>query len=115
VTDNEPATAEVRLIKRAPAAVARILFETVKDAIDECDPWARFELIQEVADYVVARAGRDPLNSVMSPRPESLTDPDGQQIPFADVVWTPPDSTGVAVPDWVETARRRAELERADV
>lgn len=58
MTDYEPATAKVQLIKRHPAATARIMFETVKQAIDECDSDERHELLQELFAYAVSNGAR---------------------------------------------------------
>jgi hypothetical protein len=50
-------SAEIRLIKRAPRAAARVMFETVKQAIDECDPDERYEIVREIYDWTLTAGG----------------------------------------------------------
>lgn len=52
--DYAPEPAAARLIKRAPAAAARLMFETVKQAIDECSPDDRFEVCQEIYEWALS-------------------------------------------------------------
>jgi hypothetical protein len=54
---NDAESAKTRLIKRAPEATARIMFETVKAAIAECGPDERYELVREIYDWVLTAGG----------------------------------------------------------
>lgn len=53
-------SAKTRLIKRAPTATARIMFETIKQALDEtsCDQDERWELLHDMFEYAVSNGGR---------------------------------------------------------
>lgn len=53
MAEYESQSAEVRLIKRTPAAAARVMFETVKAAVDECDPDERYELVHEIREWAL--------------------------------------------------------------
>lgn len=57
---DESQPAEVRLIKRAPVATARVMFETLKQALDDdgCDPDERYELLHDLFSYAVSNGGR---------------------------------------------------------
>lgn len=55
MSDNPtPETIAVRLAKRAPEATARLMFEMVKQSVDECAPDDRFELCQEIFEWALS-------------------------------------------------------------
>lgn len=54
---DEAQSAEVRLIKRAPAA-ARMMFETMKQALDECGDDDRYELLHDLFEFAISNGGR---------------------------------------------------------
>lgn len=45
------------LIRRAPGATARIMFDTLKAAVDECGPDERYELAHEIYDWALTAGG----------------------------------------------------------
>jgi hypothetical protein len=54
---DETDRAKARLIKRAPEATARLMFETVKQAAAECGPDERYELVREIYDWALTAGG----------------------------------------------------------
>jgi len=55
MSDDHVPEAAGRLIRRAPEATARIMFETVKHALAECGPDEQFELRQEIYEWALTR------------------------------------------------------------
>lgn len=52
-----PESAEVRLVRRAPEATARTMFDLMQEALGECDPDERYELVREVYDWALTAGG----------------------------------------------------------